>query len=189
MPSERLGDWIETRYRDRFWPMDARPEDIDIRDIAHALSRQCRFGGHTRGFLSVAQHSVMVSYECQPRDALWGLLHDASEAYLLDLPRPIKHLPEMQPYRDAEARLMLVICRRFLINPKMPVSVSAADECLLATEARQQMRMADPGWHAWTKGITPLPERIRSWPSWYARWRFLRRFRELTTTPTGEVRG
>src|ERR1039457_118422 len=78
----------------RFWPLDPNPEKILIDDIAHALAHQCRFGGHASRFYSVAEHSVHVSRLCPPEDALWGLLHDASEAYLVDLPRPLKQLPE-----------------------------------------------------------------------------------------------
>src|SRR5665811_1025646 len=68
------------------------PEMISIEDIAHALTMQCRFGGHLPDFYSVAQHSLNCSYLIDnPKLKLTALLHDASEAYLLDIPRPIKN--------------------------------------------------------------------------------------------------
>lgn len=60
-PTERAGDWMQTFTGRQFWPMDPRPEDLDILDIAHALSLLCRFGGHCQRFYSVAEHSVHVS--------------------------------------------------------------------------------------------------------------------------------
>ena len=95
-------------------PFDLQPEDVDIRDIAHALARICRFGGHTVGFLSVAEHSLHVAYRCASAGyALEGLLHDASEAYLGDVPAPIKHNPAMYAYRRAEAQAQEAIATRF----------------------------------------------------------------------------
>jgi uncharacterized protein len=102
--STRTGDWIQTYTGKQFWPLSPLPEDIVIEDIAHALSMQCRFGGHVRTFYSVAQHSVHVSLLVEPQYALWGLLHDAAEAYLVDLPRPIKKFSEMGLlYQEIEA--------------------------------------------------------------------------------------
>src|SRR5271165_7548492 len=86
----RKGDWIQTYTGRVMYPLDPRPEEINIIDIAHALSNLCRFTGHVRTFYSVAEHSVRVSQHCDPKDALWGLLHDASEAYLADMSRPMK---------------------------------------------------------------------------------------------------
>jgi hypothetical protein len=131
------GGWIQTFTGKRFWPFDPDPDDIDIKDIAHALSNLCRFGGHTKFFYSVAEHSINVCRECHRVDGLWGLLHDASEAYLLDLPSPVKHHPDMQLYREAEARLMEMICQRFGLPIVCPDSVHLADAELLATEAQQ----------------------------------------------------
>jgi hypothetical protein len=120
----------------RFRPLDPRPEDIRIIDIGHALAYQCRFGGHTRQFYSIAQHSVLVSQLCRPEDALWGLLHDASEAYLQDVCRPLKALDEFRAYRAAESRLQRCIVERFGLAPEQPASVTAADDWMLAVEAR-----------------------------------------------------
>ena len=119
----------------RFWPLDPNPEKILIADIAHALAHQCRFGGHASKFYSVAEHSVYVSQLCPAQDALWGLLHDASEAYLVDLPRPLKRLPEFAPYREAERRLQRAVAERFGLAPEQPASVMAADDTMLWIEA------------------------------------------------------
>jgi hypothetical protein len=119
----------------RFWPLIPNPADIRIEDIAHALSNQCRFAGHASKFYSVAEHSVHVSKLSAPEDALWGLLHDASEAYLVDLPRPLKLLPEFAPYREAEHRLQRAVAARFGLPPDQPASVTEADDTMLWIEA------------------------------------------------------
>jgi hypothetical protein len=91
---------------------DPTPDMIDIKDIAHALSNVCRFGGHCRNFYSVAQHSIycyeLADYEC---DKLGALMHDASEAYLYDFPKPIKEGLEF--YKSLENNLMIVISKKF----------------------------------------------------------------------------
>ena len=119
----------------RFWPLDPNSAKILIADIAHALAHQCRFGGHASKFYSVAEHSVHVSQLCLPEHALWGLLHDASEAYLVDLPRPLKLLPEFAPYREAERRLQRAVAERFGLAPEQPASVTEADDTMLWIEA------------------------------------------------------
>lgn len=132
-------DCILTFSGIRFRPLDPRPDDIWIQDIAHALAHQSRFGGHCRRFYSIAQHSVHVSQRCQPADALWGLLHDASEAYLQDVCRPLKELPAFEAYRAAESRLQRCIVERFGLAPEQPASVTAADDWMLAIEMRDLM--------------------------------------------------
>ena len=129
--------YIVTYTGRKFWPLDPKPEDIDIRDIAHALSMQCRFGGHAKRFYSVAQHSLFVSFRVPVYDKLWALLHDAAEAYLVDVPRPVKHQPEMQPYRDAEAAIMRCVCQAFGLPFEEPASVKEADRRMVLTEARE----------------------------------------------------
>ena len=104
---EHRGDSIQTYTGRKFFPVAPRAEDIEILDVAHALSMLCRYTGHTKQFYSVAQHSVLVSRIVPPQDAAWGLLHDASEAYLCDVARPIK------PYRLLEQRLMVQVAGRF----------------------------------------------------------------------------
>ncbi len=86
-------------------------EMFNIRDIAHALSNIPRFGGHTKIPYSVAQHSVMVARFVKPEHAIEALLHDASEAYILDMPSPIKH--KMPEYMELESKIMSVIAKKF----------------------------------------------------------------------------
>ena len=179
---ERIGDWMQLASGRQFWPLDPRPEEIDIGDIAHALSLLVRFGGHVSRFYSVAEHSVRVSRECAPEDALWGLLHDASEAYLGDLIRPLKRQPAMGAYVTAEERVMRMICDRFRLAPAQPLSVTRADEILLATEARDLMGNAAMERWCSLAGVEPLPVPVMAW-GWeprYAREAFLKRFGELT---------
>lgn len=117
-------------------PLAPRVSDIAIEDIAHALSHLCRFGGHVRTFYSVAQHSVLVSHALPTELALWGLLHDASEAYLVDLPTPIKSAGPLSGYRGIESLLQRTIYQAFGLAGDEPVQVHDADQALLVLEAR-----------------------------------------------------
>lgn len=145
MPQARDNHWLVTYTGKQFWPLDPRPEDICIEDIAHALSNICRFGGHCRQFYSVAQHSVLVSMACT--DSLWGLHHDDSEAYLGDIVRPLKKIPQFrQFYEVAEARMMLQICLKLGLDPIQPSNVKLADDIVLATEKRDLLTRHDFKW-------------------------------------------
>src|SRR4051812_20612492 len=89
------GDWMQTYTGRAFWPLDAQPEDVDPLDIAAALSMLCRYGGHVSRFYSVAEHCLLMSEAVAPEHALWALLHDATEAYMGDMVRPLKRqMPE-----------------------------------------------------------------------------------------------
>lgn len=145
--SDRVGDWIQTFTGIQFWPLDPRPEEIDIRDIAHALSNQCRFAGHCNQFYSVAEHSVRVSWLLSHEYKLWGLLHDAAEAYLVDLPKPIKKWSQMGVlYSEIEDALMLAIGAKFGLTFPMPTAVKKADVVMLVTEKRDLMKMPPKPW-------------------------------------------
>jgi hypothetical protein len=184
--SDRKGDWILTSTGRRFWPLDPRPEDIDIEDIAHALSHLCRYGGHCREYYSVAQHSVLVSYICPPNQALWGLLHDAAEAYLCDVPRPIKTM--LPGYATMEGIVMAAIIKRFNLTPtREPDEVRLADNVLLATEMRDLMRPND--WIATNlKGVHPLADPVLPIPPRDARLWFLTRYSNLRSQRDGLAR-
>lgn len=121
-------------------PLTPDPDSIDIVDIWHSLSNQCRFTGHVKEFYSVAQHSVMASWLVPEEDALAALLHDASEAYLADIARPVKHgLGFGETYREVEANLQAVILTKYGLNPVLPKSVHWADDMLLRSEQRDLM--------------------------------------------------
>ena len=116
--------WIQTFTGRQFWPLEPRADEIFIEDIAHHLSNLCRFTGACRSFYSVAQHSVLVSLCAPPgENPLWGLLHDASEAYLIDVARPVKRSAALVGYRVAEARMMEVICECFGLPTTEPAWV------------------------------------------------------------------
>ena len=89
--------WVQTVTGKAFYPLKPDPSLISIEDIAWALSMQCRFAGHVLHFYSVAEHCVYISNSVPMEDALWGLLHDATEAYLTDVPRPLKPLMPRSP--------------------------------------------------------------------------------------------
>jgi 5'-deoxynucleotidase YfbR-like HD superfamily hydrolase len=91
----------------------------------------------------VSQHSVLVSRNSNPEDAKWGLLHDASEAYLVDLPTPFKILPEFSFFKEQEERLQQFIYGVFGLKGKEPPSVYNADKILLKTEKRDLMPKID----------------------------------------------
>jgi len=167
---------IHTFSGKRFAPLNPDPDDICIEDIAHSLSQQCRFTGHTRKPYSIAQHSYLVSVNCASEDALWGLMHDASEAYLCDIASPVKHSDEMGGYRLAELNLMEVICHKYGLPLDMPESVKVADRRMLITEARDLMPPAD--WYelADCYGFTVFP-----WSAVFSERKFLERYEELTS--------
>lgn len=173
-------------------PLNLQASDVDIRDIAAALSKMCRFNGHVRDFYSIGQHSVLVSEQAVllavkglgtavsiRTAALFGLLHDASEAYIADIIQPVKHTVEFTEYRQIEARIQAAVCERFAIpldNPFPAACVKRADEILLAAEFRDLVPHADAAWAAQCTQVSRirplLPER--------AELLFLRRFTELT---------
>lgn len=176
--TERKGDWLQTFRGGQFWPMDPRAAEIFIEDIAHALSMLCRFGGHCRDFYCVAQHCVHVSQVVPRQHALWGLLHDASEAYLVDLPRPIKkHSAIGEHYSIAENLIQAEVCRRFGLSMTEQECVREADNILLLTEVRDLMAPSPVSWRA--SPFKPITQTITPWSPKEAEANFLEKFREL----------
>lgn len=169
-------NWIQTASGIKFYPLDPKSEDVCIEDIAHALSKMCRFNGHTREFYSVAQHSVLVSHIVPAEHRLAGLLHDATEAYLADITRPVKQY--MPDFEDVEDLLMACIAEKFGLAMPLPPCVKDADKLALNTERRDLFRVH----HRWTQteGAGVLSERIDPLSPEAARVAFLQRYREIT---------
>ena len=163
-------------------PFDPDPDQLDAADIARALANVCRFGGHARSFYSVAQHSVIVSELVEARggdaeDAFAALMHDATEAYLGDMPHPIKHRsPLGAAFKAAEDHLEAAIRDRFAIRADVP-EIKRVDRALLATERRA---FSTENWH-WPEldGVEPLELELEGWPPDEAAGAFARRFDEL----------
>ena len=168
--------WIQTYTGRRFYPLNPQSEDVDILDIAHALSNMCRFNGHTRQFYSVAQHSVLVSCIVPIPLALEGLLHDAAEAYFADIVRPVK--PHLFGLGEIEQRIHAAIAERFGIRAEMDERIKHADMVMLATERRDLLLPTDDEW-ACLDGIAPRFEQITVWDPETAKALFLERFEEL----------
>lgn len=173
---------IQTYTGKQFFPLQPRLEDIAIEDIAHALALQCRFGGHLRSAYSVAQHCCHVADLVPPADRLWALLHDASEAYLIDIPAPLKVLPAFETYRASEALLQRVIYHRFGLTGEEPDSVRHADLVMLVSEA-YDLLPGGPG-EAWPDDVRSGGARrawftVSPWSADVAEAQFLKRFEQV----------
>ena len=165
----------------KFYPGNLSPDMVDIRDIAAALSKVCRFGGHTLRFFSVAEHSIVVSklvkhYTKSDELALQGLLHDVQEAYVGDFPTPLKrYFPQLNQIQD----MAWEACAAKLGQPAVldPIVKQCDLECL-TLEVRQNMAkpidvdwsgLKEPGYTVALEFLDPKK----------AERRFLRRYRDL----------
>lgn len=171
---QRTGDWMSTASGGKFWPLDPRADEVRIEDIAAALSKICRYGGHCRWHYSVAQHSVYVSHRVPAEFALIGLLHDATEAYCADVPRPLKK--DLAGYAQIESRIWLAIAERFGLPCHIPEEVHAGDDAVLVAEM-QQLLVRDPDWKL--PNVEPAKVTVSMWTPHQAQDAFLRRFHEL----------
>lgn len=147
-----------------------------IDDVAHGLANECRFGGQTRVFYSVAQHSVLVSYLVEPEYQLAAMLHDAAEFVLKDIMKPLKRL--LPDYQALEARHERIILGRFGITLPLHPSIKVADMIMLATEKRDLMPSHE---YDDCAGAEPLGEVIVPLAPYLAKRAFLRRYYELTS--------
>lgn len=175
----RIGDWIQTATGLKMYPLDPDVDEIDIESIAHSLSNMCRFNGHTSRFYSVAEHSCHVCDLLPPAFKLAGLLHDASEAYLCDVPRPVKRSAGFsQPYMQAEHALMCCIATKYGFPWPMEQAVEDADESLLHTEALALMGPLHVDWPPMAAPVAKI--HIPCWTPSVACSEFLMRFREFS---------
>jgi hypothetical protein len=172
----------ETYTGARVTPLALKLEQINIIDIAHALSQQCRYGGHTSQFYSVAQHCcVLASYvenvlKGKALDCLQILMHDAAEAYLIDMPRPIKQfMPEFRKWDHAAQAAI----RSWLGIGDVPIPSwqGDLDNRIIVDERAQVMSDSGNDWHHDPKhGVMPLGVRIEPWPARMAEKQFLFRY-------------
>lgn len=169
--------WIPTYTGRPFWPLNASTGDVHIEDIAHHLSQICRWSGATKQFYSVAQHSVLVSMICD--NARCGLLHDAPEAYLGDVPPQMKRL--WLGFEEVEGRLYEIIATKFDLPRQIPDDVKHADLVMRETERRDLIRAGAACELIWPRtGVAPINwGRITPWPPAEAERNFLLRFRQL----------
>ena len=175
MEEKRIGDWIQTYTGGYIYPLDPKPEEINIIDVSHSLSQICRFTGHVKQFYSVAQHCVLVSSMCQIHKK-WGLLHDLPEFALVDLPRPLKRSKGFEYYLEAEEHFEEVMCKKFDLPIGMPIEVKEADDRLLITE-RNQLMSKPP--MEWNDKYEPYDIKIIPWEPKVAERRFLDLFYSL----------
>ncbi|NTF69350.1 hypothetical protein G6L81_15715 [Agrobacterium rhizogenes] len=182
----RQGDWMQTFTGRQYWPCDPRADEVFIEDIAHSLSLQCRYAGHCILHYSVAEHSVLIARWLRqhygPLTAFYGLLHDATEAYCVDVPRPIK--PSLTNYKAIENRNWLVIAERYGLPADMPDAVHEADTRIIADEL---VNMRPMEWHA--KHNNPLGVKIGCWSPADAEQEFLWTFEALSRDTYSERMG
>lgn len=172
-------EWMETATGRVFYPLAPLPRDIELDDIAISLSNQCRFGGQMEPFYSVAQHCIHVSKLVPKEFALQALLHDAAEAYIVDLPTPLKRC--LTQYKAIENGILEAIALRFGHDPdwltNLPEVVRYADKVALMTERRD---LKAPSGMDWGINVLPHPEHLVPLTPSTARGAFLRRAQLLT---------
>ena len=186
------GDWMQTFTGRQFYPLSPRAQDIDPKDIAHSLAMQCRYNGHVDRFYSVAEHCLLISAWLESQGAsplvqLEGLLHDATEAYVGDMIRPLKL--SMPAYREAEAGVQMEVWKRFDL-PSISYSdgtVAFAQETPLVKEAdtrilldEREALMAGKAPAKWGQDdLEPLGVHVEGLAPVVAKHRYLQRLDDL----------
>lgn len=170
--------YIITYTGKRFPLFNPTADDICIEDIAHALSLLCRFTGHCKRFYSVGQHSWHASHLVSKEHALEALLHDAAEAYVNDLSRPLKHDSRLDGYSQVEGTIDYIIRTKYGLPiiaaaPYMTQEVKDVDNKLVYTEGKQ-LTCAD-----WTHGHATFDMELPDIPAPAIEFMFLRRFKDL----------
>ncbi len=145
MEDIRIGDYIETWNCVKFYPLDPRPEEIVLEDIAISLSRQCRYLGHIDYHYSIAQHCVLLHDYIEAPHKKQMLMHDGSEAYLCDIPRPIK--PLLTNYKEIEYKLQTMIYQKYGIDIVEHPRVSDLDRRIVLDEKKALKSKSDTVWN------------------------------------------
>lgn len=183
-PGACMSDWIETNSGRKFYLHDFGPEDFELGDIAVALSRQCRYNGHTKRHYSVLEHSCLLSDHVMaqggsPRDGLTALHHDDPEYVIGDMVRPLK--PTFPEFKELEERMHQAVAVKFGTEYPHPDWLKSIDSRILVDERRHVMNRSLNMWG--TDSLQPLG--VRPWNvmgrfAWYARLQWLARHQKLT---------
>lgn len=160
----KSASFIETYTGRAFYPLEPKIEALSIIDIAHALSNQCRYSGHTAFFYPVAQHcSLLADFVVRnggrPIDALQILMHDAAEAYIVDVPRPVKK--SMPNYREWDDHLSGLIRQWMGFEGPEPEWIRALDGRIIADERAQLLTRSPNDWGM--RANSPLGIGIQPW--------------------------
>ena len=169
------GGWMQTYTGRAFWPLTPKSEHVKIVDIAHSLSMMCRYAGHCIRFYSVAEHCVHVAARAPDHLKLTALLHDASEAYVVDIPRPIK--PFLPNYYEIENHLMEMISKKYGTSWPLPDEVKLLDNRILSDEREQNMMFMDVYPSLWGNTQNALGIKLQYWTPEEAELQFLRAFK------------
>lgn len=176
--------WIETASGLKYHFLDPQEDEIEIKDIALALANKCRFSGHTQ-FYSVAEHSVCVAYRLPPSLRLAGLLHDAAEAYLGDIPSPLKHV--LPDYKAIEKTNEEAVNKKFGIELNIfeKATLKKADTSALFTEAYYLLPSKGKDWTMFEEGEWNVEHEFKPacLPPVYAYAEFMKAFEEFTKSP------
>lgn len=169
----RLEAWITTYTGRKVNPLDLKVEDICIDDIAHHSALINRFCGSTKKPVTLAQHDVYVSRLLDGTGwEMEGLFHDAPEAYLGDVTKWVKRMPEMKAYREADLRAWRIICEALGIrvagDPDVNSIVRRADDLMVRFEAMHQQRNPE---HLFAVPTHPRPtqfeiDEVGAWKPW-----------------------
>ena len=152
--------------------LDPHGSDFDISDIAHGLAHVCRYAGQCRAFYSVAEHSMLVA-DTVDEFAYEALLHDAAEAFIGDVTRPLKQL--LPDYKRIEVMIEDAMICRFGLDRRSKDLVKQADLRVLAAEQTQVMASGCADWAA-EAGIEPAPVVVRNLDPVAAKHAFLLRY-------------
>jgi len=171
------GGWIQTYSGRAFFPARPDSDHVHINDIAASLSKQCRYAGHCLRFYSVAEHCCHLADVAPDEHKLTALMHDASEAYLVDIPRPIK--PLLREYKTIESNLMAVIGSKYGFDWPLPAAVTELDQAIMSDERAQNMVHMDVGAVTWGNALPALGITLQYWGPDKAEYEFLVRFQRL----------
>ena len=175
--TDRVGDWLQTWTGRKFYVLDPRPEDFDIRDVAHSLSNQCRYAGHVDKFYSIAEHCVLLHDHVLSEDKALAynlLMHDGAEAYYLDIPRPIKN--NMPGIKEAMAIVDSMYSRVFSLRDDLHGVVNEYDKRIVIDEKQQLMNHhGNVEWHNYNN-LDALGIEVKCWSPSDAKTEFLTRY-------------